>query len=146
MAGWPPGHWRRSSDRIHLNRLRVLGEQDRGRLFIVARMVAGTTWFVCKAGTTKMTKTSTKVAGIDTGKAMLEVGTYPTGDSLQVANAGDGHKQLVAWLKARKIKRVGIEASGASLLSGASRASPRLAAHSAMSAASRRSFLARRAL
>src|SRR5262249_4613334 len=79
--------------------LRVLGEHDRGRLFIVARMVAGTTWFVCKAGTTKMTKTSTKVAGIDTGKAMLEIGTYPAGDSLQVANAGDGHKQLVAWLR-----------------------------------------------
>jgi transposase len=91
---------------------RVLGEQDRDRLFIVARMVAGTTWFVCKAGTTKMTKTSTKVAGIDTGKAMLEVGTYPAGDSLQVANAGDGHKELIAWLRARRIKRVGIEASG----------------------------------
>ena len=59
-----------------------------------------------------MTKTSTKVAGIDTGKALLEVATYPEGDSLQPANTGDGHEQLVAWLKAHRIKRVGIEASG----------------------------------
>jgi transposase len=112
---WPGGHPAIGADRRIAGPpepLRVLGEQDRGRLFIVARMVAGTTWFVCKAGTTKMSKTSTKVGGIDTGKASLEVGTYPTGESLQVANNGDGHKELMAWLKAHRIKRVGIEASG----------------------------------
>lgn len=90
----------------------VAEKQDRDRLFIVARMVAGTTWFVCKAGTTKMTEISTKVAGIDTGKASLDVATYPISEKLHIANTGEGHRELVAWLKARKIKRVGIEASG----------------------------------
>jgi transposase len=75
-------------------------------------MVAGTTWFVCKAGTTNMSETITKIAGIDTGKAMLDVGTYPIGEKLRIANNGEGHQGLVAWLKARRIKRVGIEASG----------------------------------
>jgi transposase len=59
-----------------------------------------------------MTEISTKSAGIDTSKASLDIGTYPAGDNLHVANAGDGHRELVAWLRARKIKRVGIEASG----------------------------------
>ncbi|WP_352983953.1 IS110 family transposase, partial [Mesorhizobium sp. M1338] len=90
----------------------VKEKQDRDRLFIVARMVAGTTWFVCKAGTTKMNETSTKTAGIDTSKKSLDVATYPTSERLRVANARDGHQELVAWLSARKIKRVGIEASG----------------------------------
>jgi transposase len=111
---WPGGHPAIGADRrIAATRTcGVLEKQDRGRLFIVARMVAGTTWFVCKAGTTKMNETSTKVAGIDTGKASLDVGTHPMSEKLRVGNACDGHQQLVAWLKAGKIKRVGIEASG----------------------------------
>ena len=32
--------------------------------------------------------------------------------SVRVLNAGDGHQELVAWLRARRIIRVGIEASG----------------------------------
>lgn len=75
-------------------------------------MVAGTTWFVCKAGTTKMNETSTKVAGIDTGKTWLDIASYPVSERLRVANAGDGHQALAAWLLAHKITRVGIEASG----------------------------------
>ena len=59
-----------------------------------------------------MTKSSTKCAGIDTGKAYLDIAIYPASDKLRVPNDGDGHRRLVAWLKARKIKRVGIEASG----------------------------------
>ena len=59
-----------------------------------------------------MTEITTRVAGIDTGKASLDVGTYPVGDSLRVANTGDGHRKLMAWLRARQIKRIGIEASG----------------------------------
>jgi transposase len=59
-----------------------------------------------------MEQISTKVAGIDTGKASLDVGTYPASEKLRVDNAYEGHQKLVAWLKARKIKRVGIEASG----------------------------------
>jgi transposase len=90
----------------------VAEKQDRDRLLIVARMVARTTWFVCKAGTTKMNKSSTKVAGIDVSKAMLDIATYPASEKMRVANTGDGHQELVAWLRARKIKRVGLEASG----------------------------------
>lgn len=59
-----------------------------------------------------MSKTSTKVAGIDTGKASLDVATYPVSEKLRVDNADEGHQALVAWLKAGKIKLVGIEASG----------------------------------
>src|SRR5690349_1363691 len=53
-----------------------------------------------------------QTAGIDTSKKSLDVATYPTSERLRVANARDGHQELVAWLSARKIKRVGIEASG----------------------------------
>jgi transposase len=59
-----------------------------------------------------MTKTSTKVAGIDTSKAWLDIGTYPVGGKLRVDNAGQGHQELAGWLTAGNIKRVGIEASG----------------------------------
>jgi transposase len=110
----PGGHPALGADRrIAATRTRgVMEKQDRDRLFIVARMVAGTTWFVCKAGTTKMNETSTKAAGIDTSKKSLDVATYPASERLRVANASDGHQELVAWLSARKIKRIGIEASG----------------------------------
>lgn len=60
----------------------------------------------------KMAETNTRTAGIDTGKTMLDIATHPRGDTLRVANAGDGHEALLAWLKARRIERVGIEASG----------------------------------
>ena len=59
-----------------------------------------------------MNETITKVAGIDTGQTSLDVGTHPVSEKLRVGNACDGHRQLVTWLKAGKIKRVGIEASG----------------------------------
>jgi transposase len=59
-----------------------------------------------------MTETTTKVAGIDTSKASLDIALYPASERTSVANAGDGHRKLVAWLKARKVTRVGIEASG----------------------------------
>lgn len=59
-----------------------------------------------------MNETSTKVAGIDTGKTWLDIATYPASERLRVANASDGHRALVAWLAASKIERVGIEASG----------------------------------
>ena len=75
---WPGGRPATGADRrIVATRTRGVQEkQDRDRLLIVARMVAGTTWFVCKAGTTRMNKSSTKVAGIDTGKTWLDIATY----------------------------------------------------------------------
>jgi transposase len=59
-----------------------------------------------------MAETSTKVCGIDTGKAWLDVATYPAGEGLHVANTGKGHRELVAWLARHGIGRIGIEASG----------------------------------
>jgi transposase len=59
-----------------------------------------------------MNKSTTNTAGIDTGKTFLDIAVYPAGERWRVANTSDGHQELVAWLSARKIKRVGIEASG----------------------------------
>jgi transposase len=59
-----------------------------------------------------MDKISTKVAGIDTGKASLDMATYPAGDRLKVANTAEGWQRLADRLKADGIGRVGIEASG----------------------------------
>jgi transposase len=59
-----------------------------------------------------MSKDSTKAAGIDTGKHYLDIALYPVGERLRVANTAEGHQTLAAWLTARQIGRVGIEASG----------------------------------
>lgn len=59
-----------------------------------------------------MSKRSTKAAGIDTGKNHLDIALYPAGERLRVANTAEGHQELAAWLAARRIGRVGIEASG----------------------------------
>lgn len=75
-------------------------------------MVAGTTWFVCKAGTTKMTNSITQVAGIDTGKAWLDVASHPSGERARFANGAAGHRALRTWLSAQGVTRIGIEASG----------------------------------
>jgi transposase len=59
-----------------------------------------------------MNKSSTAVAGIDTGKWYLDIALYPASERERVANTAEGHQALVAWLRARKVSRVGIEASG----------------------------------
>lgn len=59
-----------------------------------------------------MNKHSTKAAGIDTGKHKLDVALSSGADVLQVANDEAGYAQLGVWLRARKIERVGIEATG----------------------------------
>ena len=59
-----------------------------------------------------MSKTSTVVAGIDTGKRYLDIALYPASERERLDNTAEGHQALVAWLRARKITRVGIEASG----------------------------------
>jgi transposase len=51
-------------------------------------------------------------AGIDTGKHKLDVALEDHAERLQVDNSADGHRALSAWLRHRKVKRVGIEASG----------------------------------
>jgi len=51
-------------------------------------------------------------AGIDTGKHKLDAAIDGCAEQLQVDNIADGHVRLSAWLKHRRVKRVGIEASG----------------------------------
>lgn len=59
-----------------------------------------------------MSESSTAVAGIDTGKQYLDIALYPASERVRVDNTAEGHQALVAWLRARKVTRVGIEASG----------------------------------
>jgi transposase len=59
-----------------------------------------------------MAKRTTICAGIDTGKRKLDVALDGSSEQLQVENTAEGYKTLLAWLKRRKVKRVGIEASG----------------------------------
>jgi transposase len=51
-------------------------------------------------------------AGIDTGKRKLDVALAGAAERLQVDNTEEGHAALSAWLRQRRTKRVGIEASG----------------------------------
>lgn len=55
---------------------------------------------------------STKVAGIDVGKLRLDVAIHGLEDETQVANGLSGVNELIAWLRAREVGRVGLEASG----------------------------------
>ena len=51
-------------------------------------------------------------AGIDTGKRKLDVALEGRPEQLQVNNTAEGHRALSAWLRQRRVERVGIEASG----------------------------------
>jgi transposase len=59
-----------------------------------------------------MTKHITICAGIDTGKRKLDVAIEGSPEQLHVENTSEGHAALLAWLRRRRVKRVGIEASG----------------------------------
>ena len=56
--------------------------------------------------------TSTKAAGVDVGKRWLDAAAHGVEGELRVANDGQGHAELIDWLKARGVSRVGMEASG----------------------------------
>jgi len=75
-------------------------------------MVEGTVGSHHKEGSSKMSEHITICAGIDTGKYKLDVAIDRCVDQLQVDNTADGHAALSAWLKWRRVKRIGIEASG----------------------------------
>jgi transposase len=75
-------------------------------------MVEGTEGSHHKEGTTKMAKHSMVCAGIDTGKHKLDVALDQGPEQLQVDNSPDGHTSLAAWLRQRRVRRIGIEASG----------------------------------
>src|SRR5918998_20586 len=55
---------------------------------------------------------STTIAGIDVGKHRLDVALHGSPDEIQLANSPDGLARLLAWLRARGVTRVGLEATG----------------------------------
>lgn len=57
-------------------------------------------------------QSSSKIAGIDVGKLRLDVAVHGLEDMCAVANTAAGISELVGWLKAREVGRVGLEASG----------------------------------
>lgn len=57
-------------------------------------------------------QSSTKVAGIDVGKRGLDVAVHGLEDELRVGNGAAGFSELIGWLKAREVGRVGLEATG----------------------------------
>lgn len=57
-------------------------------------------------------QSSTKVAGIDVGKRWLDVAAHGLEDALRVENGPAGIAELIGWLKAREVGRVGLEATG----------------------------------
>lgn len=57
-------------------------------------------------------ESSTKTAGVDVSKLKLDAGVHETGEVIQVANTAVGISELVGWLKAREVDRVGMEATG----------------------------------
>lgn len=59
-----------------------------------------------------MVQPTTIVAGIDTGKAKLDVALSTGHECLQVDNGPAGHAELAAWLGQHGVTRIGIEASG----------------------------------
>ena len=57
-------------------------------------------------------QSNTKIAGIDVGKRVLDVAAHGLEDATQVQNSPEGHAALVGWLRARRVGRVGLEATG----------------------------------
>lgn len=57
-------------------------------------------------------QSSTKAAGIDVGKRGLDAAVHGLEDDLHVSNDLAGFSELIAWLKAREVGRVGMEATG----------------------------------
>ena len=57
-------------------------------------------------------QTNTKIAGIDVGKLRLDAAVHGLEDEIAVDNTQAGVSELVAWLRAREVGRVGLEATG----------------------------------
>jgi transposase len=60
----------------------------------------------------KRDKSNTKVAGIDVGKRQLDLAVHGEVGVQGFANTEEGVSVLIAWLQAREVGRVGMEASG----------------------------------
>lgn len=57
-------------------------------------------------------KSNTQVAGVDVGKAWLDVAVHGLEGEERWPNTTAGIGELIAWLKAREVGRVGMEATG----------------------------------
>ena len=57
-------------------------------------------------------QSNTKVAGVDVGKAWLDAAVLGLEDKGRWPNTRAGIGELIAWLKAREVGRVGVEATG----------------------------------
>lgn len=55
---------------------------------------------------------NTKIAGIDVGKRRLDAAVHGHAETTIVSNDTAGISELIAWLKAREVGRVGLEATG----------------------------------
>jgi transposase len=75
-------------------------------------MVDGTLGSHTRKGSTKMSNDTIVCAGIDTSKRKLDVAIHLSVQKLQVDNTAGGHAELLDWLRAHLVERVGIEASG----------------------------------
>src|SRR6267378_1946127 len=113
QRGWPPELGRRSVGSVPIEALRAVWRSK-----IAIGTSSGPEWLnelkvrITREGSTKMAKHTTICAGIDTGKRKLDVAIEGRRELLQVDNTAEGHKVLLAWLRQRRVKRVGIEASG----------------------------------
>jgi transposase len=59
-----------------------------------------------------MSDVSMVVAGIDIGKARLDVALHGAADRMAFDNSAAGHHQLIQWLRAAQVVRVGLESTG----------------------------------
>jgi len=57
-------------------------------------------------------QSSTRVAGVDVGKRHLDGAVHGLEGAVRVDNTEAGISELIAWLRAREVGRVGLEASG----------------------------------
>ena len=60
----------------------------------------------------KQGKSNTKIAGVDVCKPWLDVAVWGPEEILRTDNTAAGFVELGAWLKARGVSRVGLEATG----------------------------------
>src|SRR5258708_13362678 len=82
-------------------------------------MVDGTKGSHRKEGTTKMSEDNINAAGIDTGKAKLDVALAGGKARLQIDNALSGWRELATWVKRHNVDPIGIEARGGAGFAGA---------------------------
>jgi transposase len=60
----------------------------------------------------KQRKSNTKIAGVDVCKPWLDVAVWGSQEVLRMDNTAAGLVELGAWLRAREVSRVGLEATG----------------------------------